>query len=208
TEETTDNTKYDGVDIAFNHALSAVQIKAKTQGNYSREIRITSLKISEVENTNTFKQNVNLATVETPDAAAWATREQGTTPSTTEYSYITTNDAAKVVPFVGTDGTTTILDCGTKILLPQAVQDSGIKLTVSYEIEYGVAGENNTKTYLAQTTSFDLKEYLSTTTANVSIINWEMGKRYIYTLVFTLDEIFFEPSVTDWVDVTIGETTN
>ena len=34
---------------------------------------------------------------------------------------------------------------------------------------------------------------------------WEPGKHYIYTLVFTIDEILINPSVTDWEDVNVGE---
>ena len=37
------------------------------------------------------------------------------------------------------------------------------------------------------------------------IVNaWEMGNKYVYTLVFTLDEIFFEPIVTDWETITVA----
>ena len=33
---------------------------------------------------------------------------------------------------------------------------------------------------------------------------WEPGKRYLYTLCFKLNEILFNPTVTDWVDVNVA----
>ena len=33
---------------------------------------------------------------------------------------------------------------------------------------------------------------------------WQAGKRYLYTLNFKLNEITFNPSVTDWVDVAVA----
>ncbi len=32
---------------------------------------------------------------------------------------------------------------------------------------------------------------------------WEPGKKYVYTLNFKLNEILFDPTVTDWVDVNV-----
>ena len=32
---------------------------------------------------------------------------------------------------------------------------------------------------------------------------WEPGKKYNYTINFRLNEIIFNPSVTDWVDVNV-----
>jgi hypothetical protein len=34
---------------------------------------------------------------------------------------------------------------------------------------------------------------------------WEPGKHYIYTILFTIDEIFINPSVADWEDVNVGD---
>ena len=41
----------------------------------------------------------------------------------------------------------------------------------------------------------------------VAISGWEPGKKYVYTLNFKLNEILFNPSVTDWVEVDMSTTT-
>jgi hypothetical protein len=42
------------------------------------------------------------------------------------------------------------------------------------------------------------------TANNASATEWQMGKKYIYTLNFKLDEINFAPSINDWVEVQVS----
>lgn len=163
---------YDGVDIAFNHALAAVQIKAKTASEYTgTTIAITSIKIVEANNLGTFNQNEGIA-----DPAGW------TTSGAAEYAY-----ANNTVTSAG-------VDCGTKLLLPQTFTND-----LAINITYTINGIVNNGTFL-------FKDHTSGTCdgAAVTVGSWEMGNRYIYTLVFTLDEIFFEPIVTDWKDIVVS----
>ena len=38
-----------------------------------------------------------------------------------------------------------------------------------------------------------------------TVTEWKEGCRYLYTISVDLDEIYFEPSVTDWVDVDVND---
>lgn len=163
---------YDGVDIAFNHALSAVQVMAKTASDYAgTTIAITSIQINNADSKGTFNQNVG-------STAAWATTS---TPA--------------VYAYTGATLTATAQDLGTKLLLPQAI-DADLTITINYTING-----------LAQTSTFKFADHKNGTDEGDSpvIVNaWEMGNKYVYTLVFTLDEIFFEPIVTDWETITVA----
>ena len=65
----------------------------------------------------------------------------------------------------------------------------GTYLTIGYSMQQG----NNAKI---------------TGTVNISKPQlWEAGKKYNYTINFRLNEIIFNPTVTDWVDVNV-ETIN
>jgi len=55
---------------------------------------------------------------------------------------------------------------------------------------------------LAQTSVITLKD-LTTGDGATTVAAWEIGKRYTYTIVFALEEIYFDPAVTDWVDVAV-----
>lgn len=162
---------YDGVDIAFNHALSAVQVMAKTASDYAgTTIEITSIQINNADSKGTFNQNVG-------STAAWAT----STPA--EYAY-----AGKTL-------TEEAQDLGTKLLLPQTI-DADLTITINYTINE-----------LAQTSTFKFADHKNGTKeddSSVTVEAWEMGNKYVYTLVFTLDEIFFEPIVTDWETITVA----
>lgn len=171
-DEDTEDTKYDGVDIVFNHALSAVKISAKTQDTYTGcSIVITSIKVS-ANNTATFNQNVG-------SSAAW-----GTTTNSVDYTYTAPGSALTMTP----------TDCGTQILLPQNFTESEAKIVIGYTIQ------NGSETPLAQSITFNLKDGYKDTSSN-TISAWKMGKRYSYSIVFTLNEIFFEPSVSIWTEV-------
>lgn len=163
---------YDGVDIAFNHALSAVQVMAKTASDYAgTTIEITSIQINNADSKSTFNQNAG-------STAAWAATS---TPAAYAYTGATLTATAK--------------DLGTKLLLPQTI-DADLTITINYTING-----------LAQTSTFKFADHKNGTDEGgdpVTVNAWEMGNKYVYTLVFTLDEIFFEPIVTDWETITVA----
>ncbi len=168
-----DGIPYDGVDIAFKHALTAVQLKAKTASEYTgTTIVITSIEIENAISKGTFRQN------ESTSDPAW-------TPTATEDKY------------AYTDGTVSVsgIDCGTKLLLPQSLSDD-LAVTITYTIN----GIEQTGTFLFK----DHKNGKDESDGDVTVDSWEMGNKYVYTLVFTLDEIFFEPIVTDWETIIVS----
>ena len=67
-------------------------------------------------------------------------------------------------------------------------------------VNYTVA--QNGGSALPQQAVIKLKELKS---GGSAITAWDLGKRYTYTIVFGLDEIYFDPAVADWTDVTMDE---
>lgn len=184
---------YDGVDIKFHHALSAVYITAKTDAKYERDIKIKSLKITSAHNKATFSQNESNATAKN----SWGTTSFSDAQSPVEYTYVSTST---VVPYVDGTDVTKPLDCGYKILLPQQFADSKATIEIVYSIAYGTDSE------LDQSIEFDLSNNY-TDTDNNKISEWKQGDKYTYNLVFGLQKIFFEPTVTDWVPVVVSDLT-
>ena len=184
------NTTYDGVDIKFNHALAAIEVTAKTDNDYNGAIKLTKITIQNAYSKGTFNQNMTSATAEgTP---AWSN------PGT-EVSYeLFKNDS-------GVELTQTALTSITSnpisnaILLPQSFvhtpnTTNTVSIKVEYTIEHGTAELPQSYTV-----------YLNTTSGSEgTLLAWEMGKKYTYNFIFSLDEVYFAPSVTDWTEVTVG----
>ena len=182
------NNTYDGVDIAFKHALSAIEVKAKTDKDYGTgTIKLNKITILKAYNKGSFTQGMTNAVNEaTP---AW-------TPTTDEVDYVLFDGDQAL--------STTLLTSPTiskAILLPQAFAHA--KNNVSIQVDYSIKNDSG---YLAQTQTFDLTATSGSENggSSVSLTDWEIGKRYTYTLIFSLEDIYFAPSVTDWKDVTVN----
>lgn len=180
----TENATYDGVDIAFKHALSAIEVKAKTAANYGADvIQLTGVTIQNAYNKGTFSQNMNSPIAE--GSPEW-------TGHGNEVNYVL---------FSGTQSLTTseVTSPTIKnaIVLPQSFTHSPNE--VSIKVDYQIKGTNG---YLAQTQTFDLSD---TKVGSIDQTGWDMGKKYTYTLVFTLEDIHFAPSVEVWAPVTVDQ---
>ena len=188
-----DNASYDGVDIAFNHALSAIEVTAKTAADYGTDvIKLNKVSILYAYNNGNFSQGMTDAiTTGTP---AWDNQN-------TEVEYVlydagaTLSDGASLSHSPLTSLTTPKIS--NAILLPQSFNHTTNK--VSIKVDYSIKGTNG---YLAQTQTFDLS---ATTVGSVAQTGWEVGKKYTYNFIFTLEDIHFAPSVTDWDPVTVDE---
>lgn len=191
TDGATNNT-YDGVDIAFNHALSAIEVTAKTFANYSDAIKLKKITILNAYNKGNFSQGMTDAV--TKGSAAWDPSNE------TEY-VLFTNDSGVVLDQTGLSSESTPNAISNAILLPQKFSHTGgnkVSIRVDYTIKHGTA---------------ELDQYyvvdLSSTTGHVgsdpsaSLLAWEMGKRYTYNFIFSLDEVYFAPIVDDWTNVTV-----
>lgn len=191
------NLTYDGVDIAFNHALAAIEVKAKTAADYGTDvIKLNKVSILYAYNKGKFSQGMTDAmTIGTPK---WTDQDN-------EVDEYVLYDAGATLS-AGANLSTTPLTSETSpaisnaILLPQSFDHtSETTHTVSIKVDYSIKGTNG---YLAQTQTFKL----NTTTVSSAIQNgWEIGKKYTYNFIFTLENIHFAPSVENWTNVTVGD---
>ena len=81
-----------------------------------------------------------------------------------------------------------------------------MKVRIKYSIQRTAAGSPEIDGQVAE---FDLSNNYEGTegTTKKAISEWEMGKRYTYNLLFSLDKIYFAPEVTNWVDVNMDPIT-
>lgn len=167
--------------MVFNHALSQIEFRYQTNDTYAdATVKINSITFMNVDLTADFNQNNSLAT----PIAGWSKN----TDQTSDYSYYAQTSAAAVETAHGTPAAT----YGAPLLfIPQTAATADVVFTVSMQntddIEY----------------TFNIA--LNPATANnAAATEWQMGKKYIYTLNFKLDEINFAPSINDWVEVQVS----
>ena len=185
--ETDDNKDYDGVDIVFNHALAAADFSIKTNADYGdAAIKVYGVKIVDAFSKGDFAEGYTTGAKTDELNTGWSGQN-------TKATYAVTKSGNTLIP------TTTVVRAGeTCILLPQEFSDD-VKVVVSYGIKYKDGAADK---YLQQTAEFPLK---GTKDVNGHAIDgWEMGKWYHYNFTFTLDEIYFAPSVDDWDEVTVN----
>ena len=181
------NDTYDGVDIAFHHALSAIEVTAKTDKDYSDAIKLKTITILNAYSKGTFNQNMTDATTE--GTAAWSGQS-----TETPYELFSGDQALSTSPLSSASSPA----IKNAILLPQSFDHSPetvnkVSIQVNYAIKHG-------EEYLDQTQTFTL----NTTTVSSAIQNgWEKGKRYTYNFIFSLKDIYFAPSVENWDNVTV-----
>lgn len=184
------NTTYDGVDIAFHHALSAIEVTAKTDKDYSGAIKLTKITILNAQNKGEFNQDMNNAVTEgTP---AWSNND-----AEVDYELFSGDQTLSMSPL----SSSTSPAISNAILLPQSFTHTHTTNKVSIKVDYSI---KHGSYYLPQTQTFDLS---ATTVSSVAQTGWEMGKRYTYNFIFSLEDIYFAPSVDNWDDVTVDEIT-
>ena len=192
----TEHDTYDGVDIPFNHALAAIEVKAKTAADYGTgAIKLNKITIQNAFNKGAFDQDMTDAmTIGTPE---WSNQNN-------EVNYVlydagaTLSDGANLSQTPLTSESTPAIS--NAILLPQSFNHNPTTAnTVSIKVDYSIKGTNG---YLAQTQTFDLSD---TKVSSTDQTGWDMGKKYTYTLVFTLEDIHFAPEVAEWTNVTVND---
>lgn len=176
--------EYDGVDIVFNHALSAASFTVKTANDYVADaIKLRKIEVVNAKTTGTFSENCNNGHNDETHKPEWTWAD-----NTTDYTIYSVEGEGTTVTTAGWQAG---VDC---IFLPQNFSET-IAIKVTYAIKY-IDG-NETK-YLEQTAEFPLKNTTTGVDPMTAITAWEMGKWYKYTFTFTLNEIYFAPSVKDW----------
>lgn len=192
-EDDSGDYKYNGVDLMFNHILSSIRFLVKTKADYSTNatITLTGLTINNAYSVGDFAEGVSTAApaasfAKTP---AWSGQE-------TEATYTVVSAGNQVVNY--NSGTAQPLTGDPDIiLLPQsldhvAATTHDVTVTVNYTVS------QNGSSAIPQTSTITLK---TLTSSSATINAWELGKRYTYTIVFGLDEIYFDPAVSAWTDV-------
>lgn len=183
TQSAASSTTYKGgVDITFKHALSSVVFKAKLGDTYTgHTITLKNITLKNTFTTGTFNQGLEDTNgAVTTAAAAWTGQDN---ENTTGY-----------VAFDGAEEITTTAaepaDATRLIVLPQKLAHAGannVTIDVTYSINSGELEYDVTKT-IDITQGYGLTEF-------------EIGKRYTFTLIFGLDKITFSPEVDEWEDV-------
>ena len=176
-EETNDT--YDGVNIPFNHALSVVRVfvKASTATD-ANLIKVKSVKFMNIKNKGNFSQ------------AVW-------TPEETDVNLVIGDAADSTSSFAIS---TAEKQYGKNhIVLPQVFTGDSAVL----EIKYDILGQGGVEA-LEQVAHFALSGQTAVKPGSDPVDShdheWKMGKRYNYHITFGLNEIYFAPSITDWVD--------
>ena len=170
-------TAAENVSVVFEHALSWITLKVKAKDDAAAEVfTIKNITINKVNTTADFK--ASMLGKDMVDYVSWSNWDVAA-----DYEVF---DGAQ-----GVTGEATVIEntpAGT-LVIPQATT----KLTVTFDQK----GVNNT---------MDMENMVETLDLVLDQDNepWRPGKHYIYTLVFGLDEILINPSVSDWEDVEVG----
>ena len=174
--------KQDALPMVFNHALSQIEFRYQTNATYSDvEVKINSITFKGVDLRADFKFNASTD----PVTVEWSNN----TSQTSEYVYYDTlSDRAKETA----NGATAAIYGAPLLFIPQTASTADLVFTVSM---------HNTDD-ITYTTTINLDPELNV--ANATTGSWVLGKKYIYTLNFKLDEINFAPSINDWVEVQVS----
>ena len=169
----------DALPMVFSHALSQIQFRARTNEDYSADVtfKLNSVTINNIDLSGDLAY-ANSAFAWTDNAAQTESWPYYATTATVAYA---ATDAAAA--FYG----------DANVMIPQAANvyvadplNEGTTLTINYTME--------------QTGSAAITGNVTVRAAQA----WEAGKRYIYTLNFKLNEILFDPTVTDWIEVAVS----
>lgn len=190
----TAGTTYEGVDIVFNHALAAVAFTIKQSEAYpAGTIKVQEIVINALSNGN-FAHNITYPGGTA--APAWTGQQ---TPA--EYKALACADYENSVQPVNAEGAAG----ATVLVLPQEFTvDNDVTITVNYYIK------NQNEDALLQKAVFHLKDVANQSgkyqsdQSPVTVDEWEMGKKYTYNLTIGLDDIFFAPTITEWVGVNVS----
>ena len=188
--------RWNGVNLRFHHALSSIVFKVKTAEDYATAIiKLTNIDLNNVYSKATFNENITEGATyyAVPAWSAYDTKVSydiydDTTDPTTNQVVQYNSGTAQNVTLAG--GSTAI------ILLPQDLTASPAP---TLHIDYTI--EQNGGAPVPQSADIVLHNYNHGT--GDAARKWVMGKRYTYTIVFGLDEIYFDPAVEAWDDYAV-----
>lgn len=186
------NAIYDGVDIAFKHALSSIQFKVQLSADYSSTFKLTSIKVGRVKYSGTFTEGITEIFNEVDGKITLKSSENNPSWSVADNLILSTTP---YVAFSSTDG----------LVLNNNYKDG---TTDNYLTLDGVTGQNDlilmpqelpSEAELEIVYTVNGKEESSTVKlSDLNIKKWEMGKRYTYNITLGYDLILVGATVKNW----------
>lgn len=180
--EASSTTYKGGVDITFKHALSSVVFKTKLGDTYEgHTITLKNITLKNTFTTGNFNQGLGDANGAVTTAAAWTGQKTENTAG-----YVAFNGSEEITSTTAAEPA----DATRLIVLPQdlAHETNNVTIDVTYSIHNGT-------NEIDQTATIDISDY--------NLTEFEIGKRYIFTLIIGLDKITFSPDVAEWEDVNV-----
>ena len=181
-----------GVPTLFKHKFSRVQFQVKKSANYTgKTFKLNSIKFNKLSHAATYAQSQDADKAGIKDGV----NEEYILASGTRTTQVYTETALAIT---STDYVA-VPEANEKryIYIPQdfiGVTDANAIATI--EVNYTVT--TNSTVDDVCTAIINVKDYFD---------SWEMGKKYIFKLDFTLDEIKWDPAVENWEDVNSTDIT-
>ena len=193
---------YEGVSLVFKHALSSIRFTLKAAADYNpTTLIVKKIELLNVVSKGSFDQNLADADDATSAKGVWTLSADdvdkkiytvdlpstdGITLSSTEVYYANNGQTAAPVSANGKQVT-------DFILLPQTLDNIQLRVTFTLKNDQMDA---------------PIEQVLTKKLITDTITEWHEGSRYTYNLAIALDEIYFEPTVTPWVDVDVTDVPN
>lgn len=181
-----------GVNIKFKHALSQVIFKAKTADDvYDAGM---SFKVNTIT-VNAASTADNMTVINPADGDAAATITTWTNPKTNADFAVRSEDFPNATVATGAAnflGKTLSDPIGDALLMIPVTAFAGTDPTVT--IKYTLYRLSDALPMGSKTVTIHFEDIDDVVT------NWQAGKKYVYNLTIDLQKIYFNPTITDWVD--------
>ena len=188
------------VGMVFKHALSQIEVRVKTNDDYSADLQF------DVESVRFNNIDLSGDVLFSNDAISWS---ENTTQTAYWDYYTTAKTDIRNYDLSTSEGKASALYGAANLMIPQAAFNPVAQVGEPGDEGYVApqAGTTITIGYSMQQKPLDNNAKITGTVIISKPQLWEAGKKYNYTINFRLNEIIFNPSVTDWVDVNV-ETIN
>ena len=181
-----------GVNIKFKHALAQVIFKAKAADDVfdaGMSFKIDTLVVNAASTAD------NMTVVNPADADAAATITTWTNPKTNADFVVRADDFPNATVATGAAnflGKTLSDPIGDALLMIPVTAFAGTDPTVTVKYTLYRLSDALPMGSKEVTIHFD--------DINDTVADWQAGKKYVYNLTIDLQKIYFNPTITDWVD--------
>ena len=181
-----------GVNIKFKHALAQIIFKAKTADEVfdaGMSFKINTITVNAASTAD------NMTVVNPADGDAAATITTWTNPKTNADFAVRSEDFPNATVAAGAAnflGKTLSAPIGDALLMIPVTAFAGTDPTVT--VKYTLYRTSDALAMGSKTVTIHFDDIDDVVT------NWQAGKKYEYDLTIDLQKIYFNPSITDWVD--------